>query len=70
MIKHSGRVLLWVVLAVSFSGCTGVLPWFLAVTASPEKVEAMYQPEEGSTILVWVEDNPANQMTAMESLRY
>ena len=70
MIKHSGRALAWIALAVCVSGCTGVLPWWLAVTAEPEKVEALYEPEEDTTILVWVEDNPANQMTAAESLRY
>ena len=70
MIKHSGRVVLCVALAAAVSGCGGMLPWLLAISAPPEEVEAMYAPEEGSTILVWVEDNPANEMTAAGSLRY
>ena len=71
MIKRAAVAMLLLGIGLSTGGCLfQALPWLMAVTAPPEKVEAEYEPAPESTILVWVEDNPANEATAEGSLRY
>jgi hypothetical protein len=43
---------------LALPGCTQALAWFAAQFPQPKKVDALYQPPKGKTVLVLVEDRP------------
>lgn len=55
-------------LAATAGGCTQGLAWLTAQWTPPKKIEALYEPPKGKTILVFVDDRPNVSYAPIKSI--